>query len=122
MAAFITSRSPDHPITGSPDLDLDPTPLLRGVHEASRRYLEVKHQLPEIKRQFLEAKRRYRLFQEIVLVRRELFIRSSERLEELARVRRLLRQRQEPGPIQQNAPEADAARSRLAQQLKENLL
>jgi hypothetical protein len=122
------SRSPDHPITGSPDLDLDPLPLLREVHETRRLYLEVQQQLPEIKRQFLEAKRRYRLFQEIVLLRRELWIRRLEPLEELARVLRLLRQQQSV-PIRQNDPEADAARSRLAQQrltkekaLKENFL
>jgi hypothetical protein len=109
----ITAITRDHGDHG--DLDLDPLPLLRETNEASRLYLEVKQQLPEFERQFLEAKRRYRLFQEIVLLRRELFIRSSQRLEELARVRRLLRQ-QQGVPIQHNDTEADAARSRLAQQ------
>src|SRR5215831_12257330 len=73
---------------------VDPIPLLREVDETRRLYFEVKERLPEFTRQFLEAKRRYRHFQELVLLRRELWIRSSERLEELARVRRLLRQQQ----------------------------
>jgi hypothetical protein len=103
---------------------VNPLPLLRELNETSRLYLEVKQQLPEIKRQFLEARRRYRLFQEIVQLRRVLWIRRVERLEELARVRRLLRQQQEGGQIRQNDPEADAARSRLAQEkaLKEDFL
>jgi hypothetical protein len=115
------SRSPDHPITGSPDLslspdlDLDPIPLLRELNEATRCYHEVKQQLPEFKRQFLEAKRRYRLLQRLVHLRRVLWIRRLERLEELARVRRLLRE-QERGPIQQNDPASAAARSGLAQE------
>ena len=109
-------------MTRSPDLFSDPTPLLREVQETERGYREVKQQLPEIERQFLEAKRRYRLFREIVLLRRELFIRSFRRLEELARVRRLRCQTQDSGPIQQNDPAADAQRSRLAQNLKESFL
>jgi len=116
--------APDNPMTAMTRDDGavgDPIPLLREVRETERRYQEVKQQLPEIKRQFLEAKRRYRLFQEIVLLRRELFIRSFRRLEELARVRRL-RQEQDSRPIQQSDPEADAERSRLAQNLKESFL
>src|SRR5215831_14591865 len=121
MALSMTTRSPDDPMTRSPDLFSDPTPLLREVQETERGYREVKQQLPEIERQFLEAKRRYRLFREIVLLRRELFIRRFKRLEDLARVRTVLRQ-QEGGQVQQNDPEADAERSRLAQNLKESFL
>ena len=108
-------------MTRSPDLFSDPLPLLREVDETMRLYFEVKERLPEFTRQFLEAKRRYRHFQELVLLRRELWIRSSKRLEELARVRRVLRQ-QESGLIQPSDPEADPQRSRLAQNLKESFL
>src|SRR5215831_11098783 len=97
IAASMTARSPDRQITGSPDLLVDPLPLLRELTETKRRYFQVQQQLPEVKRQFLEAERRYRLFQRLVHLRRELFIRRLERLQDLARVRQLLRQKQEGG-------------------------
>jgi len=121
-AAF---SSPD--LVPSPDLAVDPLPLLRELHETRRLYLEVEQHLPEVKRQFLEAKRRYHMFQRLALLRRDLWIRRLERLEELARIRRLLCQ-QQGVPTRRNDPEADAA-PRLAQErlakekaLKENFL
>src|SRR5215475_6978810 len=73
----------------------DPIPLLRELRETKRLYFKVQQQLPEVKSQFLEAKRRYRLFQRLVQLRRELFVRRFNRLQELARLRQLLRQGQE---------------------------
>src|SRR5215831_786259 len=118
-------QEPENPMTALPrdDGDLaDPAPLLRELRETERLYREVQQQLPEFKRQFLEAKRRYRHFQELVQLQRELLIRRLERLEELARVRRILRQRQEGDQTPQSDPGTDAERSRLARDLKENVL
>src|SRR5215831_16277600 len=89
VAASMNTRSPDHPITGSPDLapspgdrgapqKLDLQQVLQTLNEARRQFLASR-------RLFLDSKRRYLMVKQFVFVCRE--IERRRRLEEEERAR-----------------------------------